>query len=398
MREVQLVFNSKNLIYRMLLYIVLIPFLMPIGWEVYSSSYKSIVNIFTIVGILIGIILIFVNKKLSLKIAVFMIIVCCFELLIVTIYNQGGLDDGVKKIFITPILCLILSNLLKYSRKEVENVIVNILIVILLLNITVFSQYTFPQYFSVNEHMTFIGHVQSISMISILGILLGHLKFVSSTKKYKGVFLIALALANMIYSGTDASYLSLIVLLMLVIIGKGTHLRKIINVNMYKIGVVYFFANIFVLTVMPTNTIGNFVQRMSSGRWFVWNIGMTSVKEKLLFGYGAYGVKIAPFWTKWSTSIQDRQGFNYAHNTILQLLLDGGVVLLVLSILSVWLCIKNISKIQSENLQYTFNAIIIIWLLIATVESVVEYYFIFITLMIILHYSIEESNYTVIKK
>lgn len=361
---------------------------MPIGWEVYSNAYKNIVDMMSVIGILAGIAVIIMNKEIHLKKAVILIIISCLELLLTTIIQQGGINEGIKKIFIVPILCLVLSNLLMYNYKEVVNAIANILLVILLMNVTVFSQYLFPQYFLVDKHITFIGHVQSISMISILSILLGFLKIKSENKgKYSGVLLIMLSIVNMIYSDTDASYLSLGVILILALLGRCTVVRKIINNYVTIIGLGYLLANIYILTVTAASPIGRILQAISSGRSFVWNIGMPLVKEKLLFGYGAYGVKITPFWTKWSTSIQDKQGFNYAHNTILQLLLDGGIVLLILSIIAIWLCVKNVGKLKSENIQYMFNSMIIVWLLISTVESVVEYYYIFIFLMIILCYS-----------
>ena len=360
---------------------------MPIGWEVYSNTYKNIVDIMSVIGILAGIAVIIMNKKIYLKKAVILIIVSCLELLLTTIVHQGGINEGIKKIFIVPILCLVLSNLLMYNYKEVVNVIANILLVILLMNVTVFSQYLFPQYFLVDNHITFIGHVQSISMISTLGILLGFLKIKSENRrKYSGIFLIMLSIINMIYSDTDASYLSLGTILILTLLGRNTVVRKIINNHMTIIGLGYFLSNICILTATAASSIGRMLQAISSGRSFVWNIGMPLVKEKLLFGYGAYGVKIAPFWTKWSTNIQDKQGFNYAHNTILQLLLDGGITLLILSIIAIWLCVKNVGKLKSENIQYMFNSMIIVWLLISTVESVVEYYYIFIFLMIVLCY------------
>lgn len=365
---------------------------MPIGWESYSNTYKNIVDLMSVIGILAGIVVIIMNKKVYLKKAVILIIVSCLELLLTTIIHQGGVNEGIKKIFIVPILCLILSNLLIYNHRDIENMIANILIIILLMNITIFSQYLFPQYFLVEKHITFIGHVQSISMISTLGILLGFLKIKSKNKeKYSGIIIILLSVVNMIYSDTDASYLSLVAILMLVLLGRYTVIRKIINNYMSVIGLGYFFVNIYILTATSASKIGKLLQIISSGRSFVWNIGIPLVKEKILFGYGTYGVKIAPFWTKWSTNIQDKQGFNYAHNTILQLLLDGGIVLLMLSMISLWLCVKNVSKLKSEKIQYIFNSMIIVYLLISTVESVVEYYYIFIFLMIILCYSIKCS-------
>ncbi len=365
---------------------------MPMGWESYSNTYKNIVDLMSVIGILAGIIVIIMNRKIHLKKAVILIIVSCLELLLTTIIHQGGVNEGIKKIFIVPILCLILSNLLIYNHRDVENMIANILIIILLMNITIFSQYLFPQYFLVEKHITFIGHVQSISMISTLGILLGLLKIKSQNKKkYSGIVIILLSVVNMIYSDTDASYLGLVAMLMLVLLGRYTVIRKIINNYMSVIGLGYFFANIYILTATSASTFGKLLQMISSGRSFVWNIGIPLVKEKILFGYGAYGIKIAPFWTKWSTNIQDKQGFNYAHNTILQLLLDGGIVLLMLSMISLWLCVKNVSKLKSEKIQYIFNSMIIVYLLISTVESVVEYYYIFIFLMIILCYSIKCS-------
>lgn len=71
---------------------------------------------------------------------------------------------------------------------------------------------------------------------------------------------------------------------------------------------------------------------------------------------------------------------NYAHNEMLQRLLDGGIILTVLFILLLYAYTKNIRKAHNKQMIYWASAMLLIILVIMLFESVTEYYYYFILL------------------
>ena len=87
-----------------------------------------------------------------------------------------------------------------------------------------------------------------------------------------------------------------------------------------------------------------------------------------------------PYWLSWQP---DAIGFNYAHNTILQLLLDGGIVLAICFYIMINSCIDNIRYIQT-NTKFWLYSFLVIFLIIGFAESITDrvYFFIFLAMMI----------------
>ena len=60
---------------------------------------------------------------------------------------------------------------------NITDAICNILVIEFLFNILIFNQWLFPSYFLVNNHITFIGHVQVAAEIGILGVLIAYAEY-----------------------------------------------------------------------------------------------------------------------------------------------------------------------------------------------------------------------------
>ena len=249
----------------------------------------------------------------------------------------------------------------------------------MILNITVFNQLIFPQLFSVDNHIMFIGHVQVASEIGLLAVYVGYLKAMNPDGKFEGYLLMIVAFVNMLYAETSASYIAIFELLVFMILGRNTGFRRFISKSVIVLTLILIIISGFIINIkIDSNTY--FLNTILNGRLFVWNQGMDLVKESPLFGYGAYGVKIQVFWSQW---VSNGIGFNYAHNTILQLLLDGGIVLMVIFIIAVLSYIKTINIIHNGKLRYISCVIMLVFITVGLVESLTEYNYFFIFLSIL---------------
>ena len=103
--------------------------------------------------------------------------------------------------------------------------------------------------------------------------------------------------------------------------------------------------------------------------------------DSWLLGYGAYGVNIVPFWEI------GKDGFNYAHNDLLQHLLDGGIVLSLIFYIIIYKQLNQLSFIKDEKVKNVMYSITFLFFIIMLVESSTEYYYYFILFFNIIYVS-----------
>ena len=129
--------------------------------------------------------------------------------------------------------------------------------------------------------------------------------------------------------------------------------------------------------------------RIFNSRPTIWNLGLLSFYKSKLLGYGAYGVQLKPYWLDWQLGAT---GFNYAHNTLLQLILDGGVVLAICFYIMIDICVDNIKQLTFQ-VKFWLYSFLIILLFIGLAESITDrvYFFIFLTLIVSSKYGNYES-------
>lgn len=365
-----------------IIYLMLLGFLFPMGYANYYSSYKNFQAIylfFLLIIILIIYFYRFLQGQLNLDKSSLLLISYSLALLFITLWKQGGINQGFQKIFVIPGVCLLLADYLQRSPKMVIDSLCNTLLLLLILNITVFNQLIFPQLFSVDNHIMFIGHVQVASEIGLLAVYVGYLKAMNPDGKFEGYLLMIVAFVNMLYAETSASYIAIFELLVFMILGRNTGFRRFISKSVIVLTLILIIISGFIINIkIDSNTY--FLNTILNGRLFIWNQGMDLVKESPLFGYGAYGVKIQVFWNQW---VNNGIGFNYAHNAILQLLLDGGIVLMVIFIIAVLSYIKTINIIHNGKLRYISCVIMLVFITVGLVESLTEYNYFFIFLSIL---------------
>lgn len=376
-------------------YIEAIAFLFPSGFDIYFPEYKKIETIILFFALALGVLRIFYeaiisNHRMIFNAVIGLVLLYHLTLLMITLCIQGSVSEGFKKIFSVPIICLLLSYDCKSSMRNVINAFSKVLIIILLLNILFFNQWLFKSYFLVDNHIIFIGHVQIASELGILGILIAYAESKVNGDKFNGILLLALSIITMLYSKTSASYLVLSILIIAWIFKKNTFIRGVVNkytglivLFLMLIGT-YLVFNDWMKENLDTSRL---VTNLTSGRTFVWLDGVKLFRQSPLIGYGAYGFKIVTFWSQW---INGGVG-SYAHSTLLQLLLDGGIILASIFIIMIFVVIKKEKNSMVNNdCKYLSYVLLIAFLAVGLFESLTEYCYIFIFLFLMLN--LENTN------
>lgn len=365
--------NCKNIIF----YVILFPFLFPRGFSEYLPVYKQIMTIWlciVILGIVFYLFSQLATRKLEVKSGFFCVLLYFGVMFTQTLLIQGKIDEGLQKIFATPALFIFFMISFQKKGKEVIVAMANILLISNILNCTLFSPVLLQK--MMGEHyitnIMFIGHVQMSSQIGILGIALGYFIFRFGYKR-RGRILILFSLVTMLISDAIASYLVLgliIVAYMFFVFGK------------------YFFAKLSPKLLFISGTVLQAIMIPIviyngidfNARIYVWIDALRQLAGHYVTGFGVYGVLIHTFWMEWTGDL----GMNYAHNEVLQLLLDGGIILFAFYFI---MCLSMIKKYSSKvelKTQYWFNCFLMLYMLIGVSESVTEYNYFYIFIVLIL--------------
>lgn len=361
-----------------LYYCIIIAFLFPRGTIEINSVCKKIYTVAIWGSILIIWIQFFmyyfkmVIKKDSIPIIAYFIII-----MIITFGKRGFAIDGYQKLIAYPSICIFLICNLKKNPKMLLNVINNVVLLLLILNQVVLRKVFAEQY-----HLTFLGHVQMIAQIGTLAVFCAILFWmIYKEKKMRTIIIIVLSLYTMFTTDASTAVLTAIILC----IGMFLYKIKIYSV-LVRTPKLYIIVGIILNLVVVTLSIINNLKYNTaihfldfSGRSFVWIEALSKFKNEIIFGYGIDGVLLKVFWNKWINT----KGFNYAHNQILQNLLDGGLVGLILFMLMLFSFCKGIKKIEEPKYRFLINIVIIIFSVIMIFESTSLYCYMYMCFSII---------------
>lgn len=377
--------NSSAIVW----YFAILPFLFPTGYANYYPVYKKMVvgmlGIALVIILAREIYLIIANQgKIKVHFALIALIVSEVILLVVTLSVQGTVTQGLQKIIVIPVLCFFLDETCRKDLGYVINVICNILISDFVLNLFFFNQWLVPKYFLIENHIMFIGHVQVAAEIAILGIFVAYIEYSYGVHKRKSIVLFILAMLTMLYANTIASFMSIGLLAILSLLGRNRGFKKHINKHIYFYSCMQIAISYVLINIQEIHLFSKYravINTFFNGRPFIWSEGWELFEKRKFFGYGAYGVLIKPFWSAWSSN---KLGFNYAHNTLLQLMLDGGIVLAIAFIITIALYIRELKKTDMcSNTKYVAYVLLLIFLSIGLFESLTEYFYFFIFLSIL---------------
>ncbi|NRZ25599.1 O-antigen ligase family protein [Clostridium beijerinckii] len=251
---------------------------------------------------------------------------------------------------------------------KIINSIVNILFVNFIINLVAFRSIFFAY-----EHIVFLGHVQTISQFGTLALYFGSLQFLlDKNRRIKAVFFIIISLITMFTGDADSARVAAIIMIVVGMMYK----FKIYHLLWFK-SKWYVFAfwglSVFIVyTVSGNNIFVNIIDNSTfSGRNFVWKNALELFCNSPYFGYGIDGALITTFWST---------GMNYAHNQIVQNLIDGGVVLCI----SFWIMMiefsSYIDRIQLKKYKVLANGTLITFLAIMITDSTTLYCYMFLFL------------------
>lgn len=377
--------NSSAIVW----YFAILPFLFPTGYANYYPVYKKMVvgmlGIALVIILAREIYLIIANQgKIKVNFALIALIVSEVILLVITLSVQGTVTQGLQKIIVIPVLCFFLDETCRKDLWYVINVICNILILDFVLNLFFFNQWLVPKYFLIENHIMFIGHVQVAAEIAILGIFIAYIEYSYGVHKRKSIVLFILAMLTMLYAQTIASFMSIGLLAIFSLLGRNRGFKKHINKHIYFYSCIQIAISYVLINIQEIHLFSKYravINTFFNGRPFIWSEGWELFEKRKFFGYGAYGVLIKPFWSAWSSN---KLGFNYAHNTLLQLMLDGGIVLAIAFIITIALYIRELKKTDMcSNTKYVAYVLLLIFLSIGLFESLTEYFYFFIFLSIL---------------
>ena len=381
---IRLRYNS----YDAFLYLILIPFLYPRGFAEYVPLFKTFFDLWLLAAMaLIVLLFVFqiVRQKITPRPCLFYVFLYYALFIVITLTVLGSVNEGVQKLFVAPVLCLFSLICLECHKKSFLRCVSNILIVNFLLNLTIFHPIFFPAYFSESVHILFLGHVQVVAPLGILGIYISYLLYrLDSENRGKAILLLLLSLGNMLFSQTSASMITIVILTLGFLLAYVFKLRGFLCLHPYVYVFIYLGLNLLMIYYVQ-----NFIEAdvntttdatTLNGRVFIWNEAMTLIEKKPITGYGAYGVLLQMFWHATG------DGMNYAHNELLQKMMDGGVVLLVAFLLLLFAYVKPIQRLRQDRRFMAMTSLCLIAMLFIMIfESLTEYYYIFIFLSLLAH-------------
>ena len=365
-----------------LLVFLISPFLFPRGFSEYFPLYKNIYTAWLFMAIIV-IYLLGISKYKQIFKSKYMFFIFCYFIVmaIITVLIRHTFAESLQKIFATFAICLLCSIYLSGQPKRFICVTNDILVIVFTLNATVFNPLLWSKYFApITNHMTFLGHVQIGTQFGMLGVVLAYIEYQFLGARKKRVwFQTVLSLITMIMSFTSAAYIAIAILILFLILNK-TKLYKIFTLRSQSYLLFYIIINLFLFYSIykGTNSVEIFGFSIN-GRGFIWKEAIDTFLKSPFYGYGVHGVTVKVFWSIW---VGDGSGMNYMHNQILQVLIDGGVILLVPFISFLYFAFEKINRITDNKERFWFSSFIMILLIIMTFESTMEYFYVFYILCI----------------
>lgn len=359
-----------------LFYLVVIGFLFPRGFNDINPIYHVICSTCMWIAVFLTwmqLITYLLNKYYLLDYKVkksYLLISGYFILAIfITIILRRNISSGLQQLFAAPSVCIFMILNLKEYPKKLLNVIANVLCIEFTINAILASVQT---YINGIYHEIFLGHVQVVSQYGIISIFVGTLfGMLYNEKKIRNIYLILITAYVMFTTDVETAIASAVILIIALIVYK-FKLSKILMIDSR----VYVFMLVFINAVVVYSLV-KYQDLMYivdvNGRSFVWQSAVEKIRLHPYLGYGIDGVQLSTFWSS---------GFNYAHNQIVQNLLDGGIVLMISFWIMILTFVNDINNIKIIRYRVLCNACLIALLFVMIVDSTTLYIYMYIILSI----------------
>lgn len=243
------------------------------------------------------------------------------------------------------------------------------------------------------EGYYFIGHRQSVSMVWSLSVFLCLIEYNTNVRKNRKRTLITVlyliiatfnllssAIVSNVATGIVVVAIFTIIYIVMVVFKK---VDKINNVAMYSIYIGGLVVNWLIITLNIQEYFATFISSVLgettslNGRTVIFNAFLQAYNNSKLFGYGFSGVKISTGWGGgWNA-------LNYAHNTLLQELTNGGIIGLILFVIMGLYAVQNVCKIDNLYIKKITLCTLAAQIAIMISESInnYKYYTLFLVLI-----------------
>ena len=356
-------------------YIVIIGFLFPRGYGEINTTYHSVCSLFMWISVVL--VLIQSLNKTKIKVSIRKIKIhkeniwlrgYFIAAILITAFCRKSFSSGLQQLFAAPCVCIFMLLNLKQYPEKILNIIMNVLCIEFTLNALLSHPYINGVY-----HIIFLGHIQVVSQYEILAALVGTAYLLLYHKKKKKIYyLYLITLYTTFTTDVEAAAFTAIGLLIALLIYKlkASQILKMKS-NSYVIAMMILSVTIIYLSVTNVRFLPNI---NINGRMYVWQDAMQKIIAHPIFGYGIDGVVLNTFWTT--------DGFNYAHNQLVQNFLDGGIVLVIFFWMMIFQFSTQINAIKNTKYKVLCNATLIALLFVMLFESTTLYIYMYMILTI----------------
>lgn len=288
--------------------------------------------------------------------------------ILVTLVDLHGLGEGLRTLFGWPVLFLWLAFACRARRKEVLSALANVLALLFFLQDACAAFGVFNE----SVHLSFLGHVQVVGqegLVAFLCIALGFRERAVGEKR--AALLASLVVVALIVADADSSKVVLVLALVALLLFRLKGFVDYVGHYVVPIVVALLVLSVVVvwLSVIRSNLFG--LSWDFSGRGFVWRAALALLATSPLLGFGIQGVKMDLFWGS---------SMNYAHNQLMQTLLDGGIVLCISFVVMLLACAVLVKRIPDKSVRYVFTVALGIYLVLMIFDSATYYCFIYMIL------------------
>lgn len=379
---------------------LLIPFFRPLGLEV--SRFHFLYYFFTTweaIAIAFFIMMLYKSKKvLALKRhdeSKFIKIYIIYTFAISFVFKFLNGNDliplvGLLSFCLSPLIVIYIA---EKDYKFIVDFFYRYLLIINLLNFLFIVIPPLGSLITVKEYF-FIGHRQAVPMVWALSVMLCSIKFNEQKGKAKGKRLLGLLLYVAIasYNILNAAVSTGIVVfglfaLMYIIMVVFNKIERINDASMYILFIAGLVVNYLIIAFNIQDYFSYYLARYLgettslNGRIVIFNVFRRAVSGAPIFGYGYKGLEVSTGWGgAWDA-------LDYAHNTLLQELTNGGAIGLILFITMSLFAIHGSLRSKNLNHKKIVLCTLVAELVIMCTESInyYGYYMVFLVIITYLH-------------
>ncbi len=353
-------------------YFVLIPLLAPKGLESILPWYKSCFALWSMAALAVMVLdsvsLVIHRKGRFVPIGM---TAYCILAVITSVFSHDGMNSGLQKLFLYPAVYFYF---LIMDEDELRKHVIALAKILCFLLLAYFLSPS--SLFVESTNMTFLGHIQVLTQYGFLAIYVSILIFIKRMgPRFLGVVLGVLGLACLVFADTDSAHYCLFIFTGIMLLSK--FVPSLSRVDFRYVVIFSFVSSVFVVIItvsglsplMHTNIDWSF-----NGRAFVWSSALTLIKQAPMLGYGVENAVIATFWSP---------GMNYAHNQVIQCMLDGGIILFVSMVFMLCSIAGFVNRTSNIQLRNASAAVLCSLLFFMIFDCFTQYSYVFILLALV---------------